>query len=74
MAQIKKYKLTAKYEIQAFMQEENEPNQTYYNYTNERLSIEETFDLNTGKTLPEVLGEIDAIHQNIRALVFPDGE
>ncbi len=70
MRTVKRYKLTTRYEISAVMVEldddgEPVPHTARQDY-NERLTIEDSFDLADAITLTAVLAKIDTIHSIIR--------
>lgn len=67
MREIKKiYKLQTHYTITAFEVDEENGERSYPRMTQERLAIEDTFDLENSMSLTKVLGIIDRIHDVIR--------
>jgi hypothetical protein len=66
MARRKAYKLAVRYEITAHEVDDDNPGASYFR-NDERLTIEDTFDLANAMRLTEVLKVIDQVHDVIRS-------
>ena len=74
MRRVKRYKLEVSYTISAAMYEVCDDGSdlpdgrsAYGSGTNERLSIQDSFDLANAVALTDVLAKIDQVHQVIKA-------